>query len=102
MRFVLFIMMIFGVPVLARAEGTPFQNCVSPREMQDVVASAKIVAPAAAITVARQAVPNADVVRAQLCRSDDVLVYIIIALRQDGRIVHVRIDAPSGRVKSAQ
>jgi uncharacterized membrane protein YkoI len=51
---------------------------------------------------ARQQVPNADVVRASLCRNDNALIYVIVALRRDGRIVHVMIDGSSGRVASVQ
>jgi hypothetical protein len=29
-------------------------------------------------------------------------VYVIVALRKDGRVVHVMIDGPSGRVRSVQ
>ena len=49
---------------------------------------------------ARRQVPNADVVRANLCRSSDTLVYVIMALQKDGRVVQVMIDGSSGRVKS--
>jgi hypothetical protein len=47
-------------------------------------------------------VPNADVVRANLCRGPGGLVYVIMALRRDGRVVQVMIDGPSGRVQSVQ
>jgi uncharacterized membrane protein YkoI len=77
-------------------------DCVPPRDVQDVVETSGVVAPAAAVMTARRQVPNADVVRANLCRSDNALVYVIVALRKDGRVVHVMIDGPSGRVRSVQ
>jgi|1186.fasta_scaffold772911_2 uncharacterized membrane protein YkoI len=87
----------------AHAQGsTPLQNCVPQQEMQEVVASKRVVAPVAALNTARQQVPNADVVRANLCHSDNALVYVIVALRKDGRVVQVMIDGPSGRVKSVE
>lgn len=89
----------------ARAQGaaaTALQDCVSPRDVQEVVETSGVVAPAAAVMTARRQVPNSDVVRANLCRSDNALVYVIVALRKDGRVVHVMIDGPSGRVRSVQ
>jgi uncharacterized membrane protein YkoI len=88
-------------PALAQ-NASPLQQCVPQREMQEVVAAKQVVAPAFAMSAARRQVPNADVVRANLCRSDNALVYVIVALRRDGRVVQVMIDAPSGRVKSVQ
>ena len=89
----------------AQAQGAPsaaLQDCVPSRDMPDVVASSGVVAPAAAVMTARRQVPNADVVRANLCRSGSGLVYVIMALRKDGRVVQVMIDGPSGRVQSVQ
>jgi uncharacterized membrane protein YkoI len=89
----------------ARAQGAPatvLADCVSPRDMQEIVETRGVVAPAEAVMTARRHVPNADVVRANLCRSDSDLVYVIVALRKDGRVVHVMIDGPSGRVRSVQ
>jgi hypothetical protein len=83
----------------AQAAG-PWQDCVQPRELHDVVAARTLVAPATAVMTARRQVPGADVVRANLCRSNDTLVYVIVALRKDGRAVQVTIDGASGRVKS--
>jgi uncharacterized membrane protein YkoI len=68
--------------------------------MREAIAAKGVVAPAAAVMTARQQVPNADVVRANLCQGDKALVYIIMALQKDGRLVQVTIDGPSGRVES--
>ena len=68
--------------------------------MQEAVASSDVIAPASAVMTARRQVPNSDVVRANLCRSSDTLVYVIMALQKDGRVVQVMIDGSSGRVKS--
>lgn len=85
----------------AHAEGAaPSLSCMPPREMQEVLAETKIVAPAAAVITARRAVQGADLLRAALCRDGDDLIYLIVALRKDGRVVQVTIDAPSGKVKS--
>jgi uncharacterized membrane protein YkoI len=102
MRFILPIIVWSGLCGAAQAQsaGAALRDCLPPREMQEAVASKGVVAPAAAVVTARRQVPNADVVRASLCRNDDVLVYVIMALQKDGRIVQVMVDGPSGHVKS--
>ena len=94
---------LFGCLGAARAEGAhPVQGCLEPGEMREIVASQKVVAPAMAVTAARRAVPGSEVVRANLCRGGDHLLYVIMALRKDGRFVHVTIDAVSGKVAQVQ
>ncbi|MBM6592364.1 PepSY domain-containing protein [Microvirga pudoricolor] len=75
-------------------------NCLPPREMRQAVADKGVVAPVAAVVTARRRVPDADVLRASLCRNDNGLVYVIMALQSDGRIVQVMVDGSSGTVKS--
>ena len=70
--------------------------------MQEAVAAKGVVTPASAVMTARRQVPGADVVRASLCRNSDALVYVIMALQKDGRIVQVMIDGSSGRVRSVK
>jgi uncharacterized membrane protein YkoI len=105
MRFTLLLMVCWALMGAAQAQGAPsaaLQNCVPSRDMPDVVASSGVVPPAAAVMTARRQVPNADVVRANLCRNSGGFVYVIMALRRDGRVVQVMIDGPSGRVQSVQ
>ncbi len=103
MRVILLILAWWGVMAAAHAQGAAaLRNCLAPREMQEVVSSNGVVAPTSAVMTAQRQVPNADVVRANLCRSDNTLVYVIMALRKDGRVVQVMIDAPSGRIRSVQ
>jgi uncharacterized membrane protein YkoI len=102
MRLVWPIIALWGLAGAAHAQSvsSALQNCLPPREMQEAVASNGIVTPASAVMTARRQVPNADVVRANLCRNSDSLVYVILALQKDGRIVQVMIDGSSGRVRS--
>ncbi|HLM39561.1 MAG TPA: hypothetical protein VK434_08210 [Microvirga sp.] len=102
MRLVYLVTALWGLTGSAHAQSAAaaLQNCLPPREMQEAVASKGVVAPASAVITARRQVPNADVVRANLCRSSDTLVYVIMALQKDGRVVQVMIDGSSGRVKS--
>jgi uncharacterized membrane protein YkoI len=102
MRLVWLVIAMWGMMEAAFAQSATaaLQNCLPPREMQAAVASKGVIAPAMAVMTARRQVPNADVVRANLCRSSDTLVYVIMALQKDGRIVQVMIDGSTGRVKS--
>ena len=75
-------------------------ECLSSGDALEVVSAHKVVPPERAVVLARGAAPNADVVRAVLCRQRDVLVYLVMALRADGRLVRVTVDASSGKVKS--
>jgi uncharacterized membrane protein YkoI len=94
---------LLGSLGLARAEGAAgAMNCLDPGEMRETVADKKVVAPAVAVVTARHAAPGADIVRANLCRVENHLLYIIMALRRDGRFVYVTIDAASGKVKTVQ
>lgn len=104
MRLVWSIITLWGLLGAAHAQSVAaaLENCLPPREMQEAVASKGIVTPASAVMTARRQVPNADVVRANLCRRSDTLVYVILALQKNGRIVQVMIDGSSGRVKSVQ
>ncbi|WP_407519700.1 PepSY domain-containing protein [Methylobacterium oryzisoli] len=74
------------------------QTCLSPGDLREAVAEKRVVEPVAAIRAARTAVPRAEIVRANLCRRDEVLVYMLTALRRDGQFVHVMVDARSGQV----
>ena len=78
------------------------EHCLSSGDALEVVSAHQVVTPGAAIVVARQAVPNSDVLRAALCRDPGSLVYMIMALRKDGRLVRVVVDAPSGKVKAVR
>jgi hypothetical protein len=40
--------------------------------------------------------------RAMLCSDGDVYLYVISVLRKDGRVVHVVVDGPSGKVGAVQ
>lgn len=74
------------------------QTCLSSGDLREAVAEKRVVEPVAAIRAARAAVPRADIVRANLCRRDEALVYMLTALRKDGQFVHVVVDARSGKV----
>jgi uncharacterized membrane protein YkoI len=73
-------------------------DCLREGEMSEAVSNAQVVRPVVALRAARRAAPGTDMVRARLCRAEGKLVYIIVALRPDGRFVHVTVDGVSGKV----
>ena len=55
----------------------------------------------AAIRAARASVRGRgvrEVVRAQLCREPNSLVYVLTMLARDGKVTHTIVDATSGKV----
>jgi hypothetical protein len=104
MRLVWLIIASWGMmgAVYAQSAAATLKNCLPPREMQEAVAAKGVVAPASAVMTARRQVPGADVVRANLCRNSDVLVFVIWFLKLVGRMVHVSIEGCSGRFKSVR
>ena len=95
MRLALLLLLLAAGPV--RAEGGT-AGCLDTAEMRDAVEEKAVIAPPVAVMVARRAVPGAEVIRARLCRSGEGMAYLISALREDGRLVQVVVDAPTGKV----
>lgn len=96
------VLLLLGYPASAGAADPPEvrKACLSSGDAAEAVSSRRVIRPAEAIVAAREAVPNADVLRASLCRDGSVLVYRIMALRPDGRLARVTVDAPSGKVRA--
>lgn len=104
MRSLWIVIALLGLSSVAVAQEAAVdpKGCLSPGDTREVVSANQVVAPVNAIRAARQAVPKADVVRARLCHEAEALVYVIMALRKDGRFVHVTVDASSGKVSRVQ
>ncbi|MEN3930432.1 hypothetical protein WJT86_05055 [Microvirga sp. W0021] len=75
---------------------------MSPKEMGEIVAANKFVAPTTAVITARKKVPNADVVRADLCKQENSFIYVIVALNKEGRAMHVLVSPESGKVTATK
>jgi uncharacterized membrane protein YkoI len=71
--------------------------CLDEAEIHAEVGSRRVVSQVAALRAARAA-KGGEPVRARLCRSESGLVYAITSLKKDGKVVHVVIDASSGKV----
>ncbi|MCP8937734.1 PepSY domain-containing protein [Alsobacter sp. SYSU M60028] len=72
-------------------------GCLNEAEIREEVAAKRVIAQVAALRAARSQV-GGEAVRARLCRSDAGLVYSITALKRDGKVVRVLVDATSGRI----
>jgi len=82
-------------PADARANDVP--HCLSPQERRDAVAGKQAVPLARAVSAVRRSVPG-DVVRAQLCRNDKGLVYMLTVLSRNGKVTRATLDATSARL----
>jgi len=74
--------------------------CLSPADTVEIVTAHQVVTPSEALVHGRRAVPDSEILRASLCREPDALVYRIMLLTKDGRVVRVTVDAGSGNVKA--
>lgn len=97
--FALFTAFLTLSPAMAQGD---YAGCVSQKEMASIVAARKYVAPTVAVVTARRHVANADVVRADLCRRGEDFVYVIVALKKDGRAEQVFVNPESGMVAGTQ
>jgi uncharacterized membrane protein YkoI len=75
-------------------------DCLSSGDALEAVSTGQVMEPAKAITLARNSAPGGEIVRASLCRDAGALVYLVLALKKDGRLVRVTIDATAGKVKA--
>ena len=71
--------------------------CLDEAEIHAEVGARRVVSQIAALRAARAA-KGGEPVRARLCRSESGLVYAITSLKKDGKVVHVIVDASSGKV----
>lgn len=99
-RFVFALAFALLAAPVTRGLAADAPGCLSGGETRQSLSAGQAVAPAEMILAARRAVPEADIMRASLCRAASGLVYNLLALRRDGRLVHVTIEAASGRVIS--
>jgi uncharacterized membrane protein YkoI len=75
-------------------------ECLSSGDSLEAVSTRQVIEPAKAIALARNAAPGGEIVRASLCRDAGALVYLVLALKKDGRLIRVTVDATAGKVKA--
>jgi uncharacterized membrane protein YkoI len=76
-------------------------GCLGESEIREEVAAKRVVPQVSALRAARGAL-GGEAVRARLCRHDGGLVYAITALKRDGRVVRVYVDAQTGKVMGSR
>jgi hypothetical protein len=69
------------------------EGCLTPHEMREAVEEQRAVQP----LVALKAAGAAEKVRAQLCKTESGLVYLITTLGPNGHVSRVFVDASSGQ-----
>ena len=88
------------VPSPALAASPVEQSCLTRAEQRAAVAANKAVRLAQANKSARNPGHRAEVVRARLCRHDEILVYVLTLLGQSGKVTNVTVDASNGEPTS--
>jgi uncharacterized membrane protein YkoI len=73
--------------------------CLNAAETRDIVKSRRLLEPFAALKSAG-AQRKAEALSARLCRAGDDFIYEITLLHRDGRLVHVEMEAASGKIAS--
>jgi hypothetical protein len=73
--------------------------CLSAAETREMVKSRHLLEPFAALKFAG-AQHKAEALSARLCHSGDDFVYEITLLHRDGRLVHVEMEAATGKIAS--
>jgi uncharacterized membrane protein YkoI len=71
--------------------------CLNAAETRELVKSRRLLEPFAALKFAG-AQRKAEALSARLCRSGDDFIYEITLLHRDGRLVHVEMEAATGKI----
>ncbi len=69
--------------------------CLNQKQRRAAIESGKVIHLTAAIRAARKRVAGT-VVRANICRSRDGLVYLLTVLARDGKVMRLTVDAVKG------
>jgi uncharacterized membrane protein YkoI len=93
----LLLAIIAAAPTLADGKVPALSGCLNESEIREEVAARRVVPQVAALRAARASL-GGEAVRARLCRHEGGMVYAITALRRDGKVVRVFVDALSGKV----
>jgi len=91
--------LLLGLALGAAAPGAAAADrkaCLSQDERRAVIASHKAVPLGRAISVVKARI-GGDVVKAQLCRQERGLVYLLTVLAQSGKVTQARVDAADGQ-----
>jgi hypothetical protein len=73
--------------------------CLNAAETRETVKSRRLLEPFAALKSAA-AQRRSEALSARLCRAGDDFVYVITLLNREGRLVHVEMEAATGKIAS--
>jgi uncharacterized membrane protein YkoI len=100
MNFFIFVLIAAGVGFASRAEPARQRTCYSTAETRDKIVSLGLFEPFHLMRAAATKM-QAEAIGARLCRWSEDLVYEISLLRHDGRVLHISIDAKTGKIVGA-
>lgn len=93
---------VMGCAAASAAEAEPPRAaakpvCLNAAETRETVKSHRLLEPFAALKFAA-AQRKAEALSARLCRAGDDFIYEITLLHRDGRLVHVEMEAATGKI----
>ena len=91
------ILLFVALAMPAMAADAPYRDsCLTKAEQRAAVAANHAISLAQAIKSLREHRKHSELVRAQLCRRDDKLVYVLTLLGRSGKVVSATVDAVNG------
>jgi hypothetical protein len=90
-----FLAVAISLPAVA-ADAPHHGSCLTKTEQRAAVSAGHAISLAQAIKSLREHRKHSEVVRAQLCRNDNKLVYVLTLLGRSGKVVSANIDAGNG------
>ena len=85
-----------GVEMTATIAPSAKPGCIAESETREEIKAHRLLEPFVVLKSAGAAL-KAEALRARLCRIGDDLVYEITLLHRDGRVVHIVVDAATGK-----
>ena len=96
-RLIAAVLLLVALGTPATAADAPYAgSCLTKAEQRAAVAANQAISMAQAIKSLREQRKHSEIVRAQLCRRDDKLVYVLTLLGRSGKVVDATVDAVNG------
>jgi uncharacterized membrane protein YkoI len=92
------LLLALGAASPASAADAPHRACLEKAEQRAAIAAHKAVPLAQAIKSVHERGRRTEVVRAELCRRGDGLVYVLTLLARNGKVTRATVDAASGAI----
>ncbi len=99
MKILLTALPLAAACIVADGDVRAADRCLTADEIREEVAQRRVVSQVTALRTARSQI-GGEAVRARLCKGEAGLVYVITALKRDGKVIRVIVDAPSGKIIS--